>query len=123
MTGRAVPEWVGASPDAAIPARVKLRVWERCGGRCAITGRKIMPGDAYDFDHIIALSVGGVHRESNLQVVLKDPHRAKTAEDVKLKAKLQRIALKHHGLFPKSKRPLKGRGFPKSRNFHPEQSQ
>jgi 5-methylcytosine-specific restriction endonuclease McrA len=75
---RAVPEWIGAHPDQAIPPRVKLRVWERCGGRCALSGKKLMPGDAYDFDHILALANGGENREKNLQLVSRDKHREKT---------------------------------------------
>jgi 5-methylcytosine-specific restriction protein A len=50
---RNLPEWIAAHDDQAIPQRVKLRIWTRCGGRCALTGRKLRPGDAYQFDHII----------------------------------------------------------------------
>ena len=114
MTGRAVEEWRGATPDAAIPARVKLRIWERCGGRCALSGRKIMPGDAHDYDHIIPLGLGGEHRETNLQLVSADAHKQKTRADVGMIAKAKRQGLKHRGLWPKSKTPLRSRGFPKS---------
>jgi 5-methylcytosine-specific restriction protein A len=31
---REVPEWIGATDDAAIPARVRVRVFERYEGRC-----------------------------------------------------------------------------------------
>lgn len=119
MTGRSVPEWVGSTPDAAIPTRVKLRVWERCEGRCAITGAKLRPGDAYDFDHEKPLHLGGEHRESNLRVVSRQAHREKSAEEVSAKAKADRIRAKHLGVFPKSKRPLKSRGFAPSRGNHP----
>ena len=47
---RAVPEWIGATPDSPIPRIVKGRIWVREGGRCYLTGKKIMPGDAYDYD-------------------------------------------------------------------------
>ncbi len=103
--GRSVPEWIGSSPDAAIPPRVRLRVFERHAGKCHLSGRKIMPGDAWDCDHIIALCNGGEHRESNLAPALRDKHRAKTAEDVAEKAKTRRTRLKHLGQWPK------GRGF------------
>jgi 5-methylcytosine-specific restriction endonuclease McrA len=115
LIGRSVPEWVGKTPDAAIPARVKLRVWERCNGRCALTGKKIMPGDAHDYDHIIPLGLGGEHREGNLQLVSAEAHKQKTRADVDMIAKAKRISLKHTGNWPKSKTPLKSRGFPKSR--------
>lgn len=38
---RALPEWIGKTPDTAIPARVRVRVFERFGGICQETGRKI----------------------------------------------------------------------------------
>lgn len=98
MTGRAVPEWIGSSPDAKIPDHVKLRIWLRTDGRCHITGRKIRPGDAYDFDHIIALCNGGEHRESNLAPALRDKHREKTAADVAERAKIDRIRKRHLGI-------------------------
>lgn len=112
---RTVPEWWGSSDDAAIPTRVKLRVWERCEGRCALTGKKLRPGDAYDFDHIIALANGGEHREGNLQVLSRDAHRAKTVADVGLKAKTARIRAKHLGAWPKSRSQIRSRGFAPTR--------
>lgn len=114
-SGRSVPEWVASSPDAAIPARVRLRVFERYGGVCQLTGRKIRPGDAWDLDHRIALALGGQHREGNLWPVLSEAHREKTRDDVKAKAKIARIRAKHLGVFPKSKTKIKSRGFQKSR--------
>lgn len=98
MTGREVPEWVGSSPDAAIPQRVKLRIWEREGGRCYLTGRKIMPGDSYEFEHVIALSCGGENRERNIRLALTAPHKVKTARDVATKAKIARVRAKHYGI-------------------------
>lgn len=112
---RSTDEWIGKTDDTAIPPRVRLRVWERCGGICALTGRKIMPGEMWDLDHIRALVNGGAHRETNLQVVLREPHRKKTVEDVAEKSKTYRMAAKNAGTWPKSRFPIKGRGFPKSR--------
>ena len=112
---RAVPAWVAANPDQAIPPRVKLRVWERCNGRCALTGRKLRPGDAYEFDHIISLIMGGAHAEANLQLVSRGAHKEKTREDVAIKSKVARVRAKFLGVYPKTKHPLKSRGFPPSR--------
>ncbi len=106
MTARDVPEWIGAKPDSAIPPRVKLRVWERQDGRCALTGKKIMPGDAWEVDHIVALINGGENREGNLQVVLATAHKVKTRADVADKAKVNRLRLAHLGMKPKPKRGL-----------------
>lgn len=103
---RQVEEWVGATDDTPVPPRVRLRVFERHGGRCHISGRKIMPGDRWECDHVQALINGGENRESNLAPALHDKHREKTAADVKVKAKIARTRAKHLGL----KSP-KGRGF------------
>lgn len=95
---RSVPLWSGKTDDAKIPDRVKLRIWEREGGRCWLTGRKIMPGDVYDFDHKTALCNGGTHSEDNLAPALRAAHRIKTAGDVKQKAKSARIRARHAGI-------------------------
>lgn len=106
---RSVPEWIADSDDQAIPPRVKARVFEKHGGRCALTGRKIMPGDKLEFDHEIALINGGQHRESNLRPVLgtSDAHKAKTRQDMAQKKKNERIRKKHMGI-AKSKNPMPG---------------
>lgn len=110
---RAVPLWVGKTDDAPIPPRVRLRVFERHGGVCYLTKRKIRVGEAWECDHVIALVNGGRHDEANLDPALRDAHRAKTNEDLKIKSKVARVRAKHLGVYPKSKRPLQGRGFPK----------
>ncbi len=112
---RATEEWHGSSPDAEIPARVKLRIWTRCDGKCALTGKRIMPGDAYDFDHIKALANGGTHSEGNLQLVWREAHKAKTAADRGEQARVERIRKKHLGIWekPKGNNRLQSRPFPK----------
>jgi 5-methylcytosine-specific restriction protein A len=112
---RTVPEWVASRDDEAIPQRVRLRIWEREGGRCSLTGRKIMPGDAYDYEHRIALCNGGQHREANIVLALRDKHREKTADDLALKKKIARTRAKHLGIWPQSRAKIKSRGFQKSR--------
>lgn len=115
MTGRSVPEWIGKTPDTPAPARVRLRVFEAHGGRCYLSGRKILPGDKWELEHKLALCLGGENRESNLAPALADAHKEKTAVDVGMKAKADRIRMKHLGIWPKSKRPLRSRGFGNSR--------
>jgi len=104
---RSVPEWIGKSDDSPVPLRVRLRIFDRCGGICHLSGRKIRPGDAWDCDHIVALSNGGAHREYNLAPALKEPHKVKTKQDVALKAKINRKRAYHLGLKKKS-RPIPG---------------
>lgn len=100
---RSVPIWRGKTDDAAVPPRVRLRIFEREHGRCWLSDRKIMPGDTWDLDHKIALCNGGSHSEDNLFPALRDKHRAKTAEDVAEKSKIYRIRAKHLGIRSKSK--------------------
>lgn len=98
---RSVEEWIGKNDDAAIPPRVRLRVFERFNGVCQLSQRKIMAGDAWDLDHIRALWRGGEHRESNLHPVLKQPHREKSAEEQSIQAKCDRIKKKHFNMLTK----------------------
>jgi len=116
MTGRAVPEWIGSSPDAAIPPRVRLRIFEAHGGICHISRRKITASDKWDCDHIIALTNGGEHRESNLAPALRDKHREKTAEDVAIKAKGAKVRARHLGVRPPSR--LRSAPFQRSPKQH-----
>jgi 5-methylcytosine-specific restriction protein A len=115
VSARTVPEWRGSTPDTPAPARVRLRVFEAHGGRCYLTGRKIMPGDAWELDHKVALINGGENVESNLAPALKAAHREKTNADVAEKAKVARVRMKHLGLWGTSKRKIPSRPFPKSR--------
>ena len=112
---RSVDEWIGKTDDSAIPPRVRLRVFDRYGGICQLSKRKIMAGEDWDLDHIQALWKGGTHRESNLWPVLRKPHREKSAAERGEQAKSDRLRKKHLGIFPKSKAKIKSRGFSKPR--------
>lgn len=109
-TRRAVPEWIGKTPDSAIPRLVQMRIFDRYGGKCALTGRKLAAGE-FDFDHIKRLRDGGQHRESNLQPVYRPAHREKSAQEVSEGAVADRIKAKHLGLWPKPVRKIQSRGF------------
>jgi 5-methylcytosine-specific restriction protein A len=121
--GREVPEWVGKTPDSRPPVAVKLRIFERAKGRCHITGAKIQAGDEWDVEHVKPLHLAAegenLNRESNMAPALREPHRRKTAQENSAKAKADRVRAKHLGIYPKSKRPLKGRGFAPSRGNLP----
>ena len=45
--------------DDLPPPSVRLRIFEQHGGRCRLTGKKILAGDKWDLDHIIPLADGG----------------------------------------------------------------
>jgi 5-methylcytosine-specific restriction protein A len=107
---RTVPEWKGKTDDAKVPPHVRARIFKRDEGRCHISKRKIMPADAWDLDHIVALCNGGSHRESNLAPALRDKHKAKTAIDRRIKAKDDRVRKKHLGV-KKRRKTIPGRRF------------
>jgi 5-methylcytosine-specific restriction protein A len=114
LTARAVAEWIGATPDTAIPKAVKLRVLLRYGGKCHKTGHKFRPGDVIEYDHVKALCNGGENRESNLAPILGGKvHQAKSASDREEKRRVDRIKAKHHGLWPAPARKMQSRPFPK----------
>ena len=106
---RALPEWIGKHDDQKVPDRVRMRIFDRENGICHITGNTIDPvRDAWDLDHRIPLILGGEHRETNLFPALQEPHRRKTAVEVKIKAKIARTRKKHLGI-----KPEKAGGFSK----------
>lgn len=101
---RTVPEWIARHDNQKIPDRVKLRILERENFTCHLTGQKIDTlRDEYDFDHRVALILGGEHRETNLFPAKREPHRRKTAVEMKVKSKIARTRKKHLGIAkPKS---------------------
>lgn len=100
---RSIPEWRGRTDDTPIPDRVKDRVFEKFEGYCPKCSRELRPGQ-WQCDHVIPLILGGQHAESNLQPLCTSPcHSAKTALDVKLKAKVARVRKRHLGLRKPSK--------------------
>ncbi|CTQ67222.1 HNH endonuclease [Roseibium alexandrii] len=117
LGGRSVEEWIGKTPDTPAPQRVKDRVFIRHKGRCHRTGRRIHVTDKWDTDHVKALGLGGENRESNLAPILRDEaHKEKTAEEVTMMRKADRMRRKHNGTWPKSKASIQSRGFPKTRD-------
>jgi 5-methylcytosine-specific restriction protein A len=107
QVSRSTPEWIGKTDDTAIPPRVKIRVFQAFGGICQESQRKITSADKWECDHTIALVNGGENRESNLRPLLKAEHKKKTANDVALKAKIDRVRKKHLGIYQPKKPPSK----------------
>ena len=97
MTGRTPPEWIGKTPDEAVPPRVRVRVFERAAGKCAGCTRKLTARDKWQADHVLAVINGGANRERNLQLLCSWCHKLKTAEDVAEKALVYRKKSKHLG--------------------------
>jgi 5-methylcytosine-specific restriction protein A len=106
MTARSTNEWIGTTPDTPVPDRVRVRVFDRDGGRCQCgCGRKVMAGESWDTDHKIALVNGGENRESNLTTLLTEHHKSKTRRDVAIKSKTYRMRKRHLGIRKPSRFP------------------
>lgn len=111
---RSVEEWVGATDDVAIPARVKVRVLDRqrptpgAAPICPDCGRPILEGEACDFDHAVPLINHGRHAEGNLRAVHRRCHRLKTAREAQERAEARLHIKKAFGLQAPRGRPLPG---------------
>jgi 5-methylcytosine-specific restriction endonuclease McrA len=105
---RSVPEWIGKTDDSKVPPRVRLRIFERFGGRCYLSGRLLRPGDKWELEHVVALSNGGQHRESNLAPALQEAHREKTKADRKIQKKIDRTRKNHNGIKVRKGPPMPG---------------
>ncbi len=112
--GRSVKEWIGKTPDSIPPPSVQARIFERAGGVCHISRRKIAPGEKWDVEHVVALADGGENRESNLRPALRDKHREKTAAENAVRAKAKRKAARHIGVKTPPAVQIKSRGFTKA---------
>lgn len=106
--GRAVAEWIGKTPDTAIPPRVRIRLFQRASGRCQQCTRAIRVGEVWNADHVKALANGGEHREGNLRVLCDWCHKMKTRADVAEKALVYRTRKKFLGQTKPRGRPLPG---------------
>lgn len=95
---REVPEWIGATDDTPIPPRVKVRVFERCNGHCCECRVRIVGSISPEFDHVTAIANGGRNAESNIQLLCKPCHAAKTKGDVAEKSFLYRKRLRAIGI-------------------------
>jgi len=115
--GRDVEEWFGSKPDAKVPDRIRDRVFARAKGVCHLSGRKIQAGEKWDVEHVKPLALGGEHREANMAPALVIPHREKTAEEAGIIAKVDRMRRKANGTWPRSRTPLKSRGFEPARGI------
>lgn len=104
---RQLPLWIGRTDSDRPPPRTRLRVYARFSGICHRCGRKILTGETWDVDHVVALINGGANDESNLAPIHTGRfscHTEKTAEDVKEKSTVYRKRAKHLGIRLKKKR-------------------
>jgi len=115
---RAVDEWIATDDNQTIPARVKVRVFNRSSGKCAKCGRSIGGSIRPAYDHIIPLIAGGSNRETNLQLLCVSPcHAEKTRVDVAEKSKVARVRAKHIGI-KSNRKKIQSAPFRKSEPQH-----
>jgi len=109
---RSSSTWHSDNHDAAIPQRVKLRVFERDNRICFLCGQPIRTSDGLDFHHRKPLIDGGEHSEANLVPVHRKCHRLQTAREAQERAEARATVKHHYGITaPKTKwakRPLGG---------------
>lgn len=97
-----------------ISAQDRARLFTERGGRCSICQRKLLPGDRWVLERIIALENGGSNGEDNLSVTCFWCAREKTADDHGKTAKSRRVRTQH--VVPKAVRQPR-RGFRGWRQF------
>lgn len=105
---RSLALWIGATDDTPAPPRVRLRVWDRCEGRCHRCTRKIPTGDAWVLEHLKAVINGGRNAEDNLGLSCSWCVPAKNAEDVADKSEVATIRKKHLGIKERKGQPIPG---------------
>ena len=101
---RSLDEWIGRDDDDPVPPRVRLRVFERFDGRCTICTRKIMTGEKWTCEHVVALINKGGNRESNLAVTCSWCLPEKNADDLHEKSSVYHKRARHLGIDLKPKR-------------------
>lgn len=114
---RSCPEWIGKTPETRCPPRVRVRIFDREGGKCHECGRLIRAGEKWQADHRPALINGGENRESKMFPIHIDCHKDRTKADVAEKKKVASVRSKHIGAVePAAKIP--SRGFAKKAKPH-----
>ena len=106
---RTLPEWVGKTPDSKMPARIRLRIFERENGRCHLCQQQIQAGERWEANHDPALINGGENRESKIFPAHVKCHKEHTREATAEKAKVAAVRKKHLRIVDPPK--MQSRGF------------
>lgn len=99
---RSVDLWIGKNDDTPVPDRVRVRVFDRKAGRCHRCTRKVLTGERWTCEHLIALINWRAtedephgNRESNLDVTCCNCLPDKNAEDVAEKSEVYQDRKRH----------------------------
>ena len=87
--------------------RERVRLFTLHGGICHLCECRIMPGEAWDISHDLALALGGADDDANRMPAHRKCHRVRTNADMGAIAKAKRREAKHIGAY-RSKSPLPG---------------
>lgn len=90
-------------------------IFEQHKGECYLCTGRIGVGEAWDVEHVIPWEISRDDSDDNLRPAHVKCHAVKTSRDRKDIAKVHRMEAKHKGTWPKSKTPLRGRGFQSTR--------
>lgn len=111
--------WVGKNDLAMPPENVQLRILQRYSACCAGCQRKLMMGERWDLDHVIAIEDGGVNAEGNLQPLCAPCHGVKTGAENSQRAKVRAKTKAAYGI-KAAKQKIPGRGFGPKRERTPK---
>lgn len=78
-------------PRRKFPPKVYADLIRRQGGKCACGCGEALEVGLIDYDHEIALELGGKDEPANLRALIRRHHKAKTKEDMVKIAKVRRI--------------------------------
>jgi len=98
----------------------KVRIFDAAKGICHLCQRPIAVGEAWEAEHIIALTCGGTDDDTNLAPAHIDCHKVKTKADKGTGAKLTRQRAAQIGatpVTPKAIIPAPPKPPPKQRRF------
>lgn len=94
-------------------ARERERLFNLHGRRCYICEVEIQPGEAFELEHVVAWELTRDESDDNVRPAHIACHKPKSARDICAIRKADRVRQKYLGLWPKSPRPLRSRGFQK----------
>jgi 5-methylcytosine-specific restriction endonuclease McrA len=94
-------------------ARERERLFLLHDKRCHLCSQPIQPGDAWQLEHVVPWELTRDEGDDNVRPAHTGCHKVKTAADIRGIRKTDRQRQKHNGSWPKSRRPMRGRGFQK----------
>lgn len=91
-----------------LSAKERTRLFLLHGGVCHLCTRRIAPGEEWQVEHPQARALGGADVDDNMKPAHVDCHKPKTARDVAMMAKINRVRAKHLGVKTRRSRPVPG---------------